>query len=43
MTASNVSEIMKEEAKKLAGRSKEEPPVLPTEDQESKQLEDRRT
>ena len=33
---------MKEEANKLAGKTKEEAPVLSTEDQEIKQLEDRR-
>ena len=32
MTASNFSEIMKDEANKLAGKTKEEPPVLSTED-----------
>ena len=42
VTASNFSEIMKEETHKLAGKTKEEPPVLSTEDQEIKQLEDRR-
>ena len=42
MTASNFSEIMKEEANKSAGKTKEEPPVLSTEDREIKQLEDRR-
>ena len=42
MTASNLSEIRKEEANILAGKTKEEPPVLSTEDQELKQLEDRR-
>ena len=41
MTASNFSEIMKEEANKLAGKTKEEPHVLSIEDQEIKQLEDR--
>ena len=40
--ARSFSEIMKEEANKLAGRTKEEPPVLPREDKEIKQLEDRR-
>ena len=39
MIASNVSKIMKEEANKLAGKTKEEPPVLSTEDQEMKHLE----
>ena len=33
---------MKEEANKLAGKTKEEPSVLSTEDQEMKQLEDGR-
>ena len=42
MTASNFSEIVKEEATKLAGKTKKEPPVLSTEDQEIKQIEDRR-
>ena len=42
MTARSFSEIMKEEANKLAGKIKEEPPVLSTEDQEIKQLEDKR-
>ena len=42
MTASNLSEIMKEETTNLAGQTKKEPPALPTEDQEIKQLEDRR-
>ena len=42
MTASNFSEIMKEEANKLAGKIKEKPTVLAIEDQEIKQLEDRR-
>ena len=43
VTASNVSEIMKEEAKTLAGKTKKkETPVLPSEDQEIKQLEERR-
>ena len=42
MTARSFSEIMKEEANKLAGKTKEEAPVLSTEDQEIKQLEDRR-
>ena len=41
MTASSLSEIMKE-ANKLAGKTKEETPVLSTEDQEIRQLEDRR-
>ena len=42
MTASNFSEIMKEETNKLAGKTKEEPTVLSTEDPEIKQLEGRR-
>ena len=42
MTARSFSEIMKEEANKLAGKTKEEVPVLSTEDQQIKQLEDRR-
>ena len=42
VTASSFSKIMKEEANKLAGKTKEEAPVLSTEDQEVKQLEDRR-
>ena len=42
VTARSFSEIMKEEANKLAGKTKEEVPVLSTEDQEIKQLEDRR-
>ena len=42
MTARSFSEIMKEEANELAGKTKEEPPALSTEDQEIKQLEDRR-
>ena len=32
---------MKEEANKVAGKTKEEPPILSTEDQVVKQLEDR--
>ena len=36
VTASNFSEIMKEEANKLADNTKEEPPALSTEDQEIK-------
>ena len=43
MTASNFSEIMKEEATKLPGKTKTEPPALSTEDQEVKQLENKRT
>ena len=42
MTASNFNEIMKEEATKLSGDTRKEPPVLSKEDQEIKQLEDRR-
>ena len=42
VTASSFRKIMKEEANKLAGKTKEEAPVLSTEDQEVKQLEDRR-
>ena len=42
VTARSFSEIMKEEANKLADRTKGEPPVLSREDQEIKQLEDRR-
>ena len=42
MTARSFSEITKEEANKLAGKTKEEAPVLSTEDQEIEQLEDRR-
>ena len=42
MAARSFSKSMKEEANKLAGKTKEEPPVLSTEDQEIKQLEDRR-
>ena len=42
MTASNFREVMKEEANKLAGKTKEGPPVLSTEDQQMEQLEDRR-
>ena len=41
VTARSFSEIMKEEASKLAGKTKKAP-VLSTEDQEIKQLEDRR-
>ena len=41
VAASNFSEIMKEETNKLAGKAKEEPRALSTEDQEIKQLEDR--
>ena len=33
---------MKEDANRLAGKTKDEPPALSTEDQEIKQLEDRR-
>ena len=42
VTASSFSEIMKEETNKLTGKTKEEAPVLSTEDQEIKQLENRR-
>ena len=42
MTAGSFGEIMKGEGTKLAGKTKEEPPVLSTEDQDIKQLEDRR-
>ena len=42
LTSSNFSEIMKEEANKLASKTKEEPPVLSIEDQEIRQLESRR-
>ena len=42
VTARSFSEIMKEEANKLAGKTKEAAPILSTEDQEIKQLEDRR-
>ena len=42
MAASKFSEIMKEEADKLAGKTKEEPSALSTEDQEIKQMEDKR-
>ena len=40
VTASNFSEIIKEEANELCGKTKEEPFVLSTEDQGIKQLED---
>ena len=36
------SEIMKVEATQVAGKTKQEPPVLSRVDQEIKQLEDRR-
>ena len=36
VTARSCSEIMKEEANKFAGKTKKEPPVLSTEDQEIK-------
>ena len=36
VAASNFSEIMKEEANKLAGKTKEEPVVLPTQDKKKK-------
>ena len=42
VTDSNFREIMNEEENKLAGKTQEVPPVLSTEDQELKQLEDRR-
>ena len=42
MTDRSFSKLMKEEANKLAGKTKEEPPVMSTEDQEINQLEDRR-
>ena len=42
MPASNFSETMKEKANKLAAKIKKEPAVLSIEDQEIKQLEDRR-
>ena len=42
VTANNFSEIMKEEARKLAGKTKKELPVLSTEDQEITQLVDGR-
>ena len=42
MIARSFNEIMKEEANKLAGKTKEETRVLSTKDQEIKQLEDRR-
>ena len=42
MTAGNFSEIVKEEANKLAGKTNEETHVLTTDVQEIKQLEDRR-
>ena len=38
VTASNFSEIMKEEENKLAGKTKEKPLTLSTEDQKIKQL-----
>ena len=41
VTARNISEIIKEEANELAGKTKEEPSVLPIEVQEIRQLEDR--
>ena len=41
MSASSFSEIIQEEATKLAPKTKKESPVLSTEDQEIKQLEDR--
>ena len=42
VTSNNFSEIMKEEANTLAGKTKEEQPILSTEDQEIKHSEDRR-
>ena len=42
VTARSFSEIIKEEANQFAGKTKEEAPVLSREDQEIKQLEDRR-
>ena len=42
MAASNFSEIMKEEANKLAGKTKEEPAVLPTQNKKNKHTEDSR-
>ena len=36
VAASNFSEIVKEEANKLAGKTKEEPAVLPTQDKKNK-------
>ena len=41
MTASNFSEIVNEEASRLAGKTKKEPPVLSTEDQVIRHLDDR--
>ena len=41
-TVSNFSEIMKKDATKLAGKTKKEPPVLSTEGQEIRQVENRR-
>ena len=42
MAASIFNKIMKEEATQLTGMTKKEPPALSTEDEEIKQLEDRR-
>ena len=42
VTAHSFSEIVKEEANKLASKTKDEAPVLSTEDKKIKQLEDRR-
>ena len=42
MTASNISGFMKDEANRLTGKTKEDPPLLSTEDQEIQQLEDRK-
>ena len=42
VTGSSFSEFMKKEANNLAGKTKEEPPVLSTEDQDIKQLENRK-
>ena len=42
VTVGSFSEKMKEKENKLAGKTKEEAPVLSTEDQEIKQLEGRR-
>ena len=41
VTARSFSEIMKEEASRLAGKTEDETPALSTEDQEIKQLEDK--
>ena len=42
MATNHFSNIMKEEATKVAGKTKKEPSVLPTKDQHIKELEDRR-